>query len=356
MLFLEGLVVAAVLAATGKTLKKRPGPYYVGAVVLTAVTALGDFSRAPAFFRTYMVDPVTHGALAGALWAVVMWTGALKNGSRLMKILAPIRGEMSIIASLLTLGHNFTYGKMYYTRLFTDPLSLPLPERLATVLSLIMLALLLPLTVTSFRTVRRLMKVRVWKRIQRLAYLFYALQYVHIMLVTAPGAAQGRESAVFNAVVYTLVYGSYAVCRIRKKMLSAHVPAGRSLLLSLGLSAVALCLVFSLCRLTGTGAAPDQGGGTGTGTSGAGQILEGQAYGYDGYIRVRVTLTDGSITSVSAVSEEMDPAYFDMARGQVIREIIARQSPRVDAVSGATVSSEAIMEAVENALAQNSVP
>ena len=50
-----------------------------------------------------------------------MYTGALKNGSKLMKILMPIRAELSIIASILTLAHNIIFGKYHFVTLFTAP-------------------------------------------------------------------------------------------------------------------------------------------------------------------------------------------------------------------------------------------
>ena len=56
------------------------------------------------------------------------------------------------------------------------------------------------------------------------------------------------------------------------------------------------------------------------------------------------------ITSVSARSEESDGWYFDSAQGAVISAILSTQSTDVDAVSGATYSSEAIMAAVKKAL------
>ena len=88
--------------------------------------------------------------------------------------------------------------------------------------------------------------------------------------------------------------------------------------------------------------APNYGylGGTYTGTG----------EGYGGEITVSVTVSGGQITSIEIVSApDETPAYLNKATG-VIEKILARQVPGVDAVSGATFSSEGIMEAVENAL------
>ena len=88
--------------------------------------------------------------------------------------------------------------------------------------------------------------------------------------------------------------------------------------------------------------APNYGylGGTYTGTG----------EGYGGEITVSVTVSGGQITAIEIVSApDETPAYLGQATG-VIERILARQVPGVDAVSGATFSSEGIMEAVENAL------
>ena len=76
----------------------------------------------------------------------------------------------------------------------------------------------------------------------------------------------------------------------------------------------------------------------------------GTAYGYDGNISVRVTVRDDVITDISASTEESDDSFFFDAKGVVIPAILKKQSPSVDACSGATFSSEGIMGAVRAAL------
>ena len=76
----------------------------------------------------------------------------------------------------------------------------------------------------------------------------------------------------------------------------------------------------------------------------------GTGEGYGGEITVSVTVSGGQITAIEIVSaSDETPAYLSKATG-VIEKILARQVPGVDAVAGATFSSEGIMQAVENAL------
>ncbi|MFR1639160.1 MAG: hypothetical protein ACLSVD_08270 [Eggerthellaceae bacterium] len=68
-----------------------------------------------------------------------------------------------------------------------------------------------------------------WKSIQRLAYPFYVLIYVHLALFLAPSALAGKETAVVSLTVYTVVMAAYVLCRTRKalqrKAKAAAMPA-----------------------------------------------------------------------------------------------------------------------------------
>ena len=66
----------------------------------------------------------------------------------------------------------------------------------ALVVALALLVLLLVLGVTSFGFVERRMRTESWKRLQRWAYVFFGLVYVHLMLMLAPAASRGGEAAV----------------------------------------------------------------------------------------------------------------------------------------------------------------
>lgn len=72
--------------------------------------------------------------------------------------------------------------------------------------------------------------------------------------------------------------------------------------------------------------------------------------GFGGDIEVLVTVEGGRIAKVEILSaEDETPSYFEQAKG-ILPSILTTQSTQVDTVSGATFSSEGILEAVENAL------
>ncbi|NLI54815.1 MAG: FMN-binding protein [Clostridiales bacterium] len=79
-------------------------------------------------------------------------------------------------------------------------------------------------------------------------------------------------------------------------------------------------------------------------------VYTGSASGYHGVTTVSVTVEGGYITSVSVLSTGDDAEFFSQARLSVIPAILSAQSVAVDAVSGATFSSNAIIGAVKDAL------
>ena len=69
-------------------------------------------------------------------------------------------------------------------------------------------------------------------------------------------------------------------------------------------------------------------------------------------LKISVTITNGKIISVNTISNEDTQRYYNRAIGTITNSVISKQSGSVDTVSGATYSSNGIIEAVKNALSQ----
>ena len=78
----------------------------------------------------------------------------------------------------------------------------------------------------------------------------------------------------------------------------------------------------------------------------------GKAEGVHGDIEVSVLVSGGKIAEVNITSENETEGVSDLALEQIPAAIIEKQSTEVEAVAGATVSSKAIITAVESALSQ----
>lgn len=76
----------------------------------------------------------------------------------------------------------------------------------------------------------------------------------------------------------------------------------------------------------------------------------GTADGFRPNMQLSVTIKNNKITNISVISTNDSQGYFDQAFNTVSNEIIKAQSTAVDTVSGATYSSNGIINAVKNAL------
>ena len=81
-------------------------------------------------------------------------------------------------------------------------------------------------------------------------------------------------------------------------------------------------------------------------------VFVGTARGYGGDISVRVIVEGGLIVEVYMFDHNETPVIYSMAEAIVTSAIISTQSTDVDTVSGATQTSQAIIEAVNEALGQ----
>ena len=80
-------------------------------------------------------------------------------------------------------------------------------------------------------------------------------------------------------------------------------------------------------------------------------IYEGISEGFNGPIKVRVTISKGSITNVEILSHQEDDTYFARAQS-IITKILGKPGKSVDTVSGATYSSRGIIDAVNDAVSK----
>ncbi|WP_234121857.1 FMN-binding protein [Clostridium hydrogenum] len=76
----------------------------------------------------------------------------------------------------------------------------------------------------------------------------------------------------------------------------------------------------------------------------------GVGQGFRPNLKVSVTIKNGKIANIQMLSNEDTPQFFNSAASVVPSEIVQAQSTQVDAVSGATRSSNGIMMAVSDAL------
>ena len=231
MVFL--IVLACVVPASfllKPAIKKAPGAWYALAALLVLLYLAGVQGVLPTWARGIVFLLMQKGALAAALFVVVMFIGVFPRDSKTRLYMAPIRAELSIFAGILICGHMLAYSVSYVPRLvastITDPYVLA-----GLVVAALLVGLVAVLDVTSLSHVKTHMSTRTWKKVQKGAYVFYGLIYIHVLAMLLPSAMNGGSAAVQSIAVYTAVFVVYAVARVTravmyKKRKQAAVPVG----------------------------------------------------------------------------------------------------------------------------------
>lgn len=76
----------------------------------------------------------------------------------------------------------------------------------------------------------------------------------------------------------------------------------------------------------------------------------GSGYGFGGEIKVEIKVEEGEITSAKILSAENETPEYLKAAEKILEDVVEKQTWEVDTVSGATLSSNGILEGVQNAL------
>lgn len=103
--------------------------------------------------------------------------------------------------------------------------------------------------------------------------------------------------------------------------------------------AILLILVLVATALVGCGGSKYKDG-----------TYEGEAQGAHGPVKVSVEVKDGKIADVEVAEHEENMDHAEPALEQIPGAIVDKNSTDIDTVSGATVTSNAIKEAVDKAL------
>ena len=392
----------------GKAVKKKPAVLYGICILLSLVSIFYPREGGLPFLDFFFKKIMQRGILAGSLFIWVMLAPVLPKSFSGRKIIYLLRGEMAICASLITLAHNLAFGGKYFGALFLGQGHISLMELHAAIVSCLMILLLIPLTITSFQTVRRKMQGKSWKKLQNWSYLFYLLLYLHIFFIYQGALIRGKGEYFFTLMLYSFIFGCYGFLRIRQYRVQKETREKKAVpLLRIAGILPIVCLFLSVfysagkyraaleanvdkiraqesvaeskgsAESTGRGedksdasekateAAEDKasanssngssdsqaGANSASGAYQDGEYL-GKASAYNGNVEVKVTISGGKITAIDIVKTKDDEEYFFDAQKKVIPEILEKQSTDVDAVAGATTSSEGIAHAVQKALEQ----
>lgn len=204
-------------------LKKAPWVFYLLAVALDVLVIFAAQIDTPQWMYRSIILANGRCLFAFGLFTVVMFIGVLKDGSKAKRWLTPVRAELSIVASILAVGHMVRYINVYSLRVITSPSSMANGMLISFVVAVLIAIMLVLLAVTSFKFIKRRMSAGAWKNIQRLAYPFFVLIYAHILLIMLRPAMAGAANARLSLVLYGIIVVAYVVLRVlRWRASKAH--------------------------------------------------------------------------------------------------------------------------------------
>ena len=206
------VATAACTLVLREPLKRWPIAFYALACAVVIVFLAGANGLLEGGWWKPTVILVQRCMVALSLLAVVMLIGALPKGSKLDTWLRPVRAELSIVACILCLGHMCMYLVPYASRAVVGTMGAPMLVSFAV--AVVLFVLVIVLGATSFGFVKQRMGGRAWKNVQRLAYPFFGLAWIHLMFMLVPAASKGGEQAVLSVVIYTVLFAAYLVLRV----------------------------------------------------------------------------------------------------------------------------------------------
>lgn len=357
MILLALILVLLLVGFTGRWIKKYSGVLYVASAMLSIFTVYAIWTplyKEAGELPRLLMSLLTHGTLASALFIVVMMIGALPKKHLLLRQAMQLRAELSILACILILGHNIAFGRNYFRLFFTSNELAP-NYYWAALVSLLLIALMLPLFITSFPAVRKKMSGKAWKKLQKLAYPFYALLYLHVLLLHGVNTLEGQPIYIFSFAIYSVIFVSYTYLKVA--MLARKSPkrlalATTAVLLLLALSSATLYTAHAFSRQEIQAVEvqiPSDLQWEGNLSDG---IYSGRGKGYNDYVHVEVEVHNNTLTRILVTEHMEDEPYIYWTINGYIPNILRTQSLDVDVVADATATCIAIRKAVKQALSK----
>lgn len=221
MIFISTFILVTFLALFfTESIKKRYYFYYSIASIIAIITSIYEILRITSnakldgFILTLEKSSI-RGLISISFFILVMYVGALNSKWSITKKLRSIRAELAILGSIMILPHGVIYFVRFLILKLPKILSdgtFPLLYFIYIGVGMIGFIIMISLFITSLKKVRSKMKVQQWKKLQRLAYLFYFLSYIHILFILL----NEKEIDWLRLSTYTVIFVIYMSLRLLK--------------------------------------------------------------------------------------------------------------------------------------------
>ncbi len=190
------ILVSSIIYFKSSFIKKHNKIIYWFFVVISGLTLALSLMYPKTIFATLSM-PWIKGFLGLAIFYIVMLAGALPDWTYKKKITS-VRTELSIIGFIAITPHAI----FNLIRIFEGTID-------PTFFGIIAYIIMIPLFITSFITIRKKMKNKLWKNLQRLAYIVYLLLFIHLII---------HFSLPINRILYIILLFTYILFKSIKIM------------------------------------------------------------------------------------------------------------------------------------------
>jgi len=135
--------------------------WYVLSLALSIVSLI--------FYESPFTYYITKGYIPYAFFFVVMFVGVFPNDWTISRKIKKVRGILSIIGFILITPHAFLHIFQLYEGI--------------NIFGIIAYVLMIPLTIISFKFIKKEIKIKDWNTVQKGAYLIYIALFIHLIWV-----------------------------------------------------------------------------------------------------------------------------------------------------------------------------
>lgn len=191
MIVIPFAIIFTLLAIfANKGIRRHNIKLYIAATIISIVAFLAKD-------KIKLVEPLIQGYLGLSLLYLVMFTGALKDKTKLKTKLAGVRREYSISGFIFLTPHALNYFIEFLSDISV----------LSDWIGVVAFTIMIPLFITSFMFFRKKFTYSGWKKLQQWAYVSYILIFIHLILV----------SEMPNLAVYIVLFVPYIVMKLEKE-------------------------------------------------------------------------------------------------------------------------------------------
>ncbi len=217
MYFIYSLILVTILSLLfTKTIRNHSKFFHSIASIIAILTTIYEILRLTSNFKLHgfvaaLEKASMKGNIAIAFFVLVMFAGALNSRWSITKKLLSTRAELAILGSILILPHCVMYFVRFIIKLLNNQ-PIKTLYLIYLIIGLIAFIIMIPLFITSLKKIRSKMKYKDWKKLQRFAYPFYLLAYVHILI----SLLNSKEVDLLKLITYTVVFGVYLILKLIK--------------------------------------------------------------------------------------------------------------------------------------------